>query len=108
MKVVLHTQTSTIRVKVQADQPRPVSSRPLPSGMGLNWVDTPLVVETNGQTQFNIFQMPTGRHYLLINGLEHYAPGDYIIQQVGPNVRLVWVGPHQILTSMKLIFRTIN
>lgn len=75
---------------------------------GVSITDLPLVVQANGQTQFNIFNLPPERHFLLINGLEHYAPDHYTIEQQGGNVRLVWGGAHVLTTAMKLIFRTFN
>lgn len=67
----------------------------------------PLVVVSNGQTQFNIFtEPPNDQHYLSVNGAEYnWENGDYEIQQVGLNWKLIWLNTEFSLdTEDELLF----
>jgi hypothetical protein len=72
---------------------------------GISIIDLALNVSSNGQTQFNIFQLPTGNHVLLIDGIEYYFNDSYTITQSGGNTYLNWLGEFQLTTTDKLIFR---
>ena len=63
-----------------------------------------LIVETNGQTQFNVFANPT-LHALIVNGVEYHS---YTLQQVSGNWRLLWAGTFSFTTTDTLIFRIFN
>ena len=54
----------------------------------------PLVATVPGQTQFNIFTMPTGLHLLIVNGVEYFNGSDYHIITVGSNIRVEWINPN--------------
>lgn len=67
----------------------------------------PLTIDTNGQTQFNIFSQPPAQHWLIVNGMEEYNNQAYEIQQIGQNWRLVWLNnTYPLSVGMNLIFVT--
>lgn len=73
----------------------------------VNIVDLTLPVNTNGQILFNIFTQPSvnEKHYLLINGVEHYQTNSYnIINSLGV-IKLQWLNEFPLLTTFKVIFR---
>jgi hypothetical protein len=64
-----------------------------------------LPVTSDGQTDFNIFDDPTGtKHYLSVNGVAYFEQfGNYSIS-LGINNKLIWAGPFIITTDDELIF----
>lgn len=72
-------------------------------GAGIN--ELSLTVETLGQTQFNIFQFPQGRHWLLINGVV-FRPPEYAFATVSGNARLVYAGAVPLAPTDELVFVT--
>lgn len=76
-------------------------------GGGSTIIDTVLTVNQDGQTSFNVFAIPSGQSYLLINGIEYYVSDSYFFETVSGNHRLVWLNEFPILTNMKLILRTL-
>lgn len=66
--------------------------------------DMILMVEVDGQTQFNVFANPA-LHALIVNGVEYHS---YSLQQISGNWRLLWTGTFGFSTTDALIFRIFN
>ena len=67
--------------------------------------DLPLTATADGQTEFNIFSLPTGVHNLIINGVTYFNIQHYTISTVGSNTVLTWLNAFAIQTTDEITFR---
>lgn len=66
--------------------------------------DLELVVEFNGQTEFNIFEN-SAKNNLIINGVSYFKDKDYIISNLLGAWKLIWQNEFTLTITDLLIFR---